>query len=113
MMRKAQAGYISKLNQLQALQQQVAYWEQTSNNYKIACDTFQKYIDCLRTTFQDPKAVVNAYIRMASYCERMDDLLLSRDLYQEAVDLMLKFGLASSSHLQNLRTKIKSLRFYY
>ena len=112
MMRQTQSNYISKLNQLQALQQQVAYWEKTSNNYKAACDTFQKYIDCLQT-FQDPKALVNGYIRMASYCERMDDPLLSRDLYKEAVDLCIRFGLTSSSHLQNLRTKIKSLEFYY
>jgi hypothetical protein len=112
MMRKAQAGYISKLNQLQALQQQVKYWEKTSDNYKAACDVFRKYLDCLQT-FQDPKALVNGYIRMASYCEKMDDPFLSQDLYKEAVELCVRFGLASSSHLQNLRSKIKSLDYYY
>ena len=112
MMRKAQAGYISRLNQLQALQRQVKYWEQTSENYKKSCETFQKYLDCLQT-FQDPKAMVNGYIRMASYCEKMDDPFLSRDLYKEAVDLCIRFGLASSSHLQNLRSKIKSLDYSY
>ncbi|MHA1746197.1 MAG: hypothetical protein ACTSWW_09360 [Promethearchaeota archaeon] len=112
MMRKVSAEYISKINQLQALQQQVKYWEKTSDNYKGACDVFRKYLDCLQT-FQDPKALVNGYIRMAGYCERMDDPFLSQDLYKEAVELCIRFGLASSSHIQNLRSKIKSLEYFY
>ena len=112
MIRQAQASYISNLNRLKALQQHVAFWEQTSENYKVACETFRKYLDCLQT-FRDPKALANGYIRMASFCERNDDIFLSQDLYQNAIDIMIKFGLASSSHLQHLRTKIKALRYSY
>ena len=105
-----QTRHLGKLNQLKTLQQQVAFWEKNPNNYKKGCQVFHKYIDCVRS-FKDPKSLYNSYVRMASYCESMEDQLLSRELLKEAMSLMIHFNLAEQTHIQKMRRKIDSLRY--
>ena len=104
--------YLAKLNRLRSLQQQVAFWEHPANDYKKACTIFQEYIDCMRG-FQEPKTLVNAYIRYAAYCEKMEDRLLSSALLKEAVSLMRFFQIGNDIHLERMRQKIDTLCYYY
>jgi hypothetical protein len=107
-----QSNYLAKLNKIQSLQQQVAYWEHPANDYKKACAIFQEYIDCLRG-FQDPKTLINSYIRYAAYCEIMEDRLLSTALLKEAVCLMQYYQIGNNVNLERMRQKIDDLSFYY
>ncbi len=107
-----QTRYLGKINRLKTLQHQVCYWEQTLDNYKKTLAVFQDYIDCLRE-FQDPRSLVNGYIRMAKYCENMEDRLMSREILKDAKQIMLDFNLAGQAHLHKLQKKIDSLCYYY
>ena len=104
--------YMGKINKLRTLQNQVAFWEQSVEHYKKTLMVFQEYIDCLRE-FDDFKAVVNGYIRMASFCERMEDNLMSRELLKDAKQMMLQFNLGGPAHLEKVQKKIDSLKYYY
>ncbi|MHA1562097.1 MAG: hypothetical protein ACTSPA_08220 [Promethearchaeota archaeon] len=106
-----QIQYLVRINKLQSLQQRVAYFEKTSDQYRKTLETFKEYIEFVKT-FNEPKSLINGLIRMAQYCERMDDRLLSGDLYKDALNLMRTFKLGDSEHIQNLRSKIESLHYY-
>ena len=110
-MMRTQFEYLANLNKLQSLQQQVAYWEKTSENYKKSLEIFRDYLQCVQE-FNNPKDLINGYIRMADYCERMDDRLFSCDLYQEAINLLVASGIGSETNIKNLRNKIQSLHYY-
>lgn len=107
-----QTRYMAKLNKLRALQQQVSFWEYSMERYKQTCDLFRDYIDCLRE-FGDIRAIINAYVRMAQYCERMDDKLLSRELLKDAKKMMINFKLGTNELLLRMQRKIDSLRYYF
>ena len=110
LMHSIQSNHIAKINRLQSYQSQIAYWEKSGKNYKRGLQTFQDFMDFL-TEFRDPKALVNGYIRMAKYCEKMEDISLSHDLYKTAMQLMKEFGLGDASHVKNLELKIRSLNY--
>lgn len=101
-----------RMNRLITLQQQLKFYEQSTDFYRQGVDAFKQYIECVRD-FNNPKELVNAYIRMAKYSEKMEDRLLSRDLYQEAIELMKLFQVGSKGHVRNLRQKIATLNYYY
>ena len=105
------SNYISRINQLNSIQRQVTFWEQNPDNYKKTIEIFREYIKCIQS-FNDTKNLVNSYIRMASYCERMEDRLMSGDLYREAMNILILSGVGKSSHIDNLRSKIQSLHYY-
>ena len=105
-----QVNYLMKLNKLQALQQQVRYAEMDYQNYKRSVKVFQDYVDCLRG-FNNPKGVINGFIRMAMYCERMDDRLMATDLYSEALFMEKSIGV-EEIHINSLENKISSLHYY-
>ena len=112
MIRHIQANYLFKMNQLQALQAQVSYWEKNKENYAKSIEVFKAYVDFVRT-FNDPRALINSYIRMAQYCERMEDRLMATDLYTKAVEVMMSTGLGMQTpQFQHLRAKIESLHYF-
>jgi tetratricopeptide (TPR) repeat protein len=104
-----QAKYLAQINRLQSLTNQVAFWEK-SDSYRKAIDAYKSYVDYIRT-LNDPKKLINAYIRMAQFCENMEDRLFASDLYQEAIVHMEHFGV-DSQHIQNVHHKIHSLSWY-
>lgn len=106
-----QTRKIGNLNRLRTLQQQVSFWEKSTEHYKKTLSVFQEYLDCLRD-FDDQRAIINTYIRMASYCEHMEDPLLSRELLKEAKERMEFFNLGESNQLQKMQKKIDALHNY-
>jgi len=110
-MSTSQSQYLARINKLQSLQQKVAYFEKTTDQYRKTLEVFKEYIEFVKT-FNEPKSLINSLIRMAQYCERMDDRLLSGDLYKDALNLMRTFQLGDSKHIQDLRSKIDSLHYY-
>jgi hypothetical protein len=102
---------MAELNKLQSLQQQVAHWENKSTNYQKTLEIFSEYLQCIQK-FDHPKDLINGYIRMGNYCEKMDDRMFSCDLYQEAINLLIKSGIGDKDHIQNLRNRINSLHTY-
>ncbi|MHA1521466.1 MAG: hypothetical protein ACTSRK_14885 [Promethearchaeota archaeon] len=103
---------LARFNRLISLQQKLKFYEQSSDFYKQGLDSFKLYLECVRE-FNKPREMVNGYIRMAKYCERMEDVLLSRDLYKEAVEMMITFQVGTEGHVRNLRHKIQALNYFY
>ena len=110
-MMRAQLYYLAHLNKLQSLQQQIKYWENTAENYKKSLEVFRDYLECIQT-FNKPRDLINGYIRMADFCERMDDRMFSCDLYQEAINLLVASGIGTEINIKDLRSKIQSLHSY-
>ena len=109
MMRYNQANYIARLNELQAMQAQVAMYEK-STDYRKTVKVFERYIDTVRK-FNDPKSLINTYIRFAQYCELMEDRLLATDLYRDALDLEIQWGI-DAKHQNRLQIKIQDLAWF-
>jgi hypothetical protein len=86
------------------------FWEK-SDNYKKSIEAHQRYIDFLKTSNANVQQIIDAYMRMARFCESMEDRLLATDLYQETVDMMIRnrWDPLMISAVQN---KINSLHFY-
>ncbi len=66
-----QTQYIARMNQLHSLQQEIALFE-NSGNYQKTIHAYKKYVDFVRS-WQNSNALINAYLQMAKYCERMED----------------------------------------
>lgn len=111
-MSTSQLRELARINRLITLQAQLKYYEQTSEFYNQGVEAFKQYLECVRD-FQMPRELINGYLRMAQYCENMEDLLFSRDLYREAMDLMIMFRVGTEGHLKHLRDKIESMGPYY
>lgn len=107
-MSTSQVRSLALLNRLTTLQQQLKFYENSTDYYKQGVNAFKAYLECIRT-FNNPRDLVNAYIRMAKYCEKMEDRPLSKELYFEALDLMKTFQVGTEGHLRNLQQKIQSL----
>ncbi|MCF2138636.1 MAG: hypothetical protein K9W44_01110 [Candidatus Lokiarchaeota archaeon] len=111
-MSTSQVRTLARLNRLITLQQQLQFYEKSTDYYKQGLNAFKAYVECVRE-FNKPRDLVNSYIRMAKYCEKMEDLLLSRDLYHEAMNLMITFQIGTKVNIRNLRQKIQALRHFY
>ena len=104
-----QTQYIARMNQLHSLQQEIALFE-NSGNYQKTIHAYKKYVDFVRS-WQNSNALINAYLQMAKYCERMEDRLMASDLYSEAVELMDRLGM-DELMVSALQNKISALHFY-
>ena len=110
-MSSSQVRSLALLNRITTLQQQLKFYEKSTDYYKQGVNAFKAYIECVRS-FNNPRDLVNAYIRMAKYCENMEDIPLSRELYFEALDLMKVFQIGTKGHIRNLQHKIQSLHHF-
>lgn len=109
MIRMLQTAYLARMNRLQAFQRELAHLE-NNDSYEKTLDIYKKYVDFIRT-WNSPEALINAYIRFAQYCERMEDRLFATDLYSEALELMQKLGTVPEKE-SLLQSKIESLHYF-
>ena len=101
---------LATLSQLQELQAQVKYWEQNSANYKQSIHVFKEYIDFIKT-MNKPRLLINGYIRMGQYCEKMGDRLFAKDVYKEALVVEERINIEASK-IDSLRNKITNLTWF-
>ncbi len=102
-----QTRRMAKINKLKKLQQEVRFWEQKQEKYEKSLKIFKKYIDCIKE-FNNPKALINAYIRMGQYCESMGDNFFAENRYRLALKLEKTFKI-DKAHIKNLKSKISRL----
>lgn len=104
-----QAQYIARMNKFQAMQQELKHCE-NSGDYAKTVKMYQQYIDFIRS-WNNPNVLINGYISMAKYCERMEDRLMATDLFSEAINMMTQIGIEPAK-IGAIQSKIESLQYY-
>ena len=110
MMRHYQAKMMAQMNNVQSMKSEMKYWE-SSDNYKKAIESHQRYIDFIRNSTGSPQQLIEAYMRMGRFAESMGDRLLATDVYTDVMDVMVR-ARWDPLKISELQSKIASLHYY-